>query len=116
MFAMGLMNMFCTECSIICFYKFPIVFVQKLKALLQGHRMRVHFPNIFYFNAGIYKEVLTNMQVYLSNNFKTAFLQQIVIRQNTSCNRILNGHYSAITFFFVGRNFYYIAEISTRNY
>ena len=40
-------------------------------------------------------------------------MQQVIVGQNTSGNRIFNCHYTAITFFFIPGNFYYLPECST---
>ena len=64
----------------------------------------------------VHQQVLSYLQIYFSDNFQIAFLQQVIIRQNAACNRIFNGHHTTITFFFIDSNLYHIPESSAGNH
>src|SRR4030095_355561 len=90
--------------------------IKELKTLLYGHWVRMYFPNVFQFHAGIDPHVLPYLQVYRAGDYQVASLEQIIIRQNTPRNGIFDGHHSPITFLFIGSQFNHFAKSGTWNY
>src|SRR6185437_2238137 len=57
--------------------------------------------------------MLIYFKIHFSYNFQMAFLQQVIVRQNTSGKRIFDRHYSAVACALVRRNLYHFAKCST---
>ena len=76
----------------------------------------MHFPNILEFHPGIDQQVLLDLKIDFSNDLEIAFLKQIIVGKNTSGNGIFDGHNSAITFLFIGRDLDHIPECGTRDH
>jgi hypothetical protein len=76
----------------------------------------MNFPKVFKSNARIYHQMLIHLQVNFSNDFQFAFLQQVVIGQNTSGNGIFYGHESAVTQIMIISNLHHIAKSGATNY
>src|SRR4029078_7421256 len=68
---------------------------------------------IFELHTWIYQQVLFDVQVNFSYNGQVAFLQQVIVWQNTSRKRVLNGHYTPVTYIFISCNFYHLTKSST---
>ena len=81
-----LMDMFSTKCRIFCFYKFPVIFIKKVKTLLDGHWVRMNFSYILQGNPWVNKQVLINLQVYFPHYSQVRLLQKVVVCKNTTCN------------------------------
>src|SRR5665213_583598 len=76
----------------------------------------MNLTNIIKCHTRIYQKILIYLEINFTNNFQITFQQQIIIRQNASCNRIFNGHQTSIAKGFVTPNLHYIAKSGTTNY
>ena len=66
----------------------------------------MYFPDIFQMHAWVYHKILFYVQVDFTHDLKVAFLQQVIIWQNASCQGIFNCHYAPVTFIFICRDLY----------
>ena len=75
MFAAVLVNMLCAQRRVFRFNQLPVLFIEVLQALLDGHGMTVHFADVFQLYTGIDEQVLADVQVYFTGYAQVAFLQ-----------------------------------------
>ena len=66
--------------------------IEKIDALQQRHRVRVHLLDSLEPDPGQRHQVLPDMQVILPGHLKTAVMQNTQIGQNTSRDRVLDRH------------------------
>ena len=76
----------------------------------------MNFPDILKFYSRIDHQILADLQINFSDDLQIAFFKKIVIGKDASCDRILDRHHAAITFFFIGGCLYHIPEGSAGNY